>query len=227
MQWCGMKRRARGNSKLVPTVAGLLLVVLAAAAPAEEIAGRVLTHDGLPLKDAVVFVRELPAGSRPQDQAKTAVMDQVDKEFVPHVLPISVGTQVEFPNHDQIHHHVYSFSRTKMFEIPLYKGEKTPPILFDKEGAVKIGCNIHDWMSAVILVLPTPLFSKTGDDGSFRLGNLAPGRYSLAAWHERSNVSVEETVREVATDTTAPVTFTLDVSPARSRPGEHGLRTYE
>jgi plastocyanin len=145
-----------------------------------------LTTDGRPVVDAVVFVHE-PAGAAGADvKPSTVVMDQVNKEFVPHVLPIIVGTKVEFPNHDQIHHHVYSFSRTRMFEIPLYKGEAASPIVFDKEGAVKIGCNIHDWMSAVILVLPTPLFAKTGADGAFRIDGVPSGRHPVAVWHERS-----------------------------------------
>ncbi len=98
---------------------------------------------------------------------RSATLDQVDKTFVPGLLPIVVGTKVRFPNHDQIQHHVYSFSRTKTFELPLYKGEDAAPVLFDKVGVVKVGCNIHDWMSAIILVLPTPWFARTGADGTF------------------------------------------------------------
>jgi len=77
--------------------------------------------------------------------------------------------QVRFPNRDQIRHHVYSFSRPKRFELPLYKGEDAPPVLFDKPGVVKIGCNIHDWMSAIILVLPNDRFAVTREDGTFSL----------------------------------------------------------
>lgn len=204
-----------------------LLLVLGAPVAAEEISGRVLTGDGTPLEDAVVFVRELPNGARVDAKPGTVVMDQVNKEFVPHVLPIVVGTAVRFPNHDQIHHHVYSFSRTKMFEIPLYKGEEAPPVVFDNEGAVKIGCNIHDWMSAVILVLPTPLFAKTGGDGGFRIADVPPGQYPVAVWHERGKTPVGDTEREVAAGAAGETVFTLDVSPARARPGTRGLRQYE
>ena len=95
----------------------------------------------------MVFVDTLPPGvTAPSPTERTAAMDQVHKQFVPHVLPVVVGTAVTFPNHDQIHHHVYSFSRAKTFEMPLYKGENAPPVAFDQPGAVKIGCNIHDWM---------------------------------------------------------------------------------
>ena len=120
-------------------------------------------------------------------------MDQFNKTFVPEMLPIAVGTQVRFPNHDQIHHHVYSFSRTKRFELPLYKGEDAPPVLFDKPGVVKVGCNIHDWMSAIILVLPNDRFAVTKEDGTFSLpGTRLPATYTIAAWHAQSRDKTED-----------------------------------
>jgi plastocyanin len=203
------------------------LLLLAAPSLAADISGRVLTSDGQPLEDAVVFVRELPSGVVVEESERTAVMDQVNKEFVPHVLPIVVGTAVKFPNHDQIHHHVYSFSRTKMFEIPLYKGEQAEPVVFDQEGAVKIGCNIHDWMSAVVLVLPHPSFAKTAADGAFRITGLPAGRYPVVVWHERSETSVGDTERELEAGDETEVVFSLDARPARARPGAHGMRKYE
>src|SRR5262245_32969859 len=125
-----------------------IAAVMAAASPvAAEVTGRVSDAKGEPIAEAVVFVQSLPEGAPPPTPAP-AVLDQVNKEFVPHILPIVVGSEVSFPNHDQIHHHVYSFSRVTSFEIPLYKGEHASPVLFDKLGAIKVGCNIHDWMSA-------------------------------------------------------------------------------
>src|SRR5256885_2747943 len=133
--------RAVGSCR-VP-VLGLLSAALAEAA---TLSGRVTTPDGKPIADAVVFVQDsAPAAAA---ASRSATLDQVDKTFVPGLLPIMVGTRVNFPNHDQIQHHVYSFSRTKTFELPLYKGEDAAPVLFDKVGVVKVGCNIHDWMSA-------------------------------------------------------------------------------
>jgi plastocyanin len=157
--------------------------------------------------------------------APHATLDQVNKTFVPGVLPIVVGTEVRFPNHDQIHHHVYSFSRTKSFELPLYKGQDAPPVLFDKAGVVKVGCNIHDWMSAVILVLPTTHYAETDDEGRFTLSDLPAGQYTLAAWHELSRDKVEDTLQQVQTPSgTAEVNFTLALAPAKTRPAMHGLR---
>jgi plastocyanin len=173
---------------------------------------------GNPLRDAVVFVDRPPPDAPAPGGAPAAVMDQVDKEFVPHVLPVAVGTVVSFPNHDQIHHHVYSLSRTKTFEIPLYKGQTAPPIRFDQVGAVKLGCNIHDWMSGVILVVPTPYFAMTDEQGSFVLRDLPPGTYGVVAWHEGGKGAVEDTRQTVtAADTGPPLTFTLDVTPPHRR----------
>src|SRR3954447_11570174 len=116
----------------------LMLVLtfsLVGPASAEEITGRVVGPNGQGIAQAIVFVQALPPGASPPSAQQLAVMDQINKTFVPAVLPVVVGTEVHFPNHDQIHHHVYSFSRTKSFELPLYKGEEAPPVLFDKVGA--------------------------------------------------------------------------------------------
>lgn len=217
-----------GKSK----VAGVLTWVLVAfslvsAARAEEIRGRVVAADGEAIADAVVFVTTLPEGLDPDPEEASAVMDQVNKEFVPHILPVVAGTEVSFPNHDQIHHHVYSFSRPKTFEIPLYKGETAPPVRFDQEGAVKIGCNIHDWMSAVILVVPNRYFAKTDESGRFRIADLPAGRYSVAAWHERSRSALVEATQEVEAGDGVDVTFRLDLAPPQPRPGMHGMRSWE
>src|SRR5262245_7849552 len=199
-----------------------LLPVLAFGA---TISGRVLGPDGNGIAQAVVFVQALPVGTSLPEQAQQAVMDQVHKTFVPGVLPVTVGSTVYFPNHDQIHHHVYSFSRTKSFELPLYKGEEAPPVLFDKAGVVKIGCNIHDWMAAVILVVPTPFYAVTDEAGEFTLSGVPPGTYPLVCWHELSQTKVEETVQQIQVEKdTTGVTFSLSLAPARVRLPTQGIR---
>ena len=206
---------------------GLSALLLALdTAGAAEITGRVVDAKGAPLRDAVVFVDQLPDGAAPAADGRKAVMDQVNKEFVPHVLPVAVGTEVSFPNHDQIHHHVYSLSRTKTFEIPLYKGEAASPVRFDQVGAVKVGCNIHDWMAGVILVVPTPYFVMTDDQGGFALRDLAPGTYGVVAWHEGSKTATDATRQMIPAGASGtPVTFPLDVAERRPRPAAR--RNYE
>ncbi|HVO25278.1 MAG TPA: methylamine utilization protein [Candidatus Margulisiibacteriota bacterium] len=186
---------------------------------AAEISGRVIDPQGNPVRAAVVFIDQPAAGAARPVKEPTATMDQVHRQFVPHILPVEVGTLVSFPNHDQIHHHVYSLSRTKTFEIPLYKGETAPPIRFDQVGAVKLGCNIHDWMSGVILVVPTPYFATTDEHGAFTLRGVPPGTYGVVAWHEGSKVTVEETRQSVTAGAGASLlTFTLEVVEPRVRP---------
>jgi plastocyanin len=211
-------------------VVGLLFCILHVTlmplpTSAATITGRVVGTNGQGIAQAVVFIQALPAGVQRPTQTQQAMMDQVHKTFVPAVLPVMVGSEVHFPNHDQIHHHVYSFSRTKSFELPLYKGEEAPPVLFDKAGVVKIGCNIHDWMAAVILVVPTPFYAVTNEAGEFTVSGLPLGTVSLAAWHELSQTKVEETTQQIHVEQDiADVTFSLSLTPARVRLPVQGVR---
>lgn len=200
--------------------------ITASLAAEPTVSGRVVGPDGKGIAQAVVFVQEpLPSGTVVSAAAPSAAMDQINKTFVPGVLPIVVGTQVRFPNRDQIHHHVYSFSRTKSFELPLFKGEDAPPVLFDRIGVVKVGCNIHDWMSGIILVLPTPYYTMTDEDGQFTLSGLPPGAYTLAAWHAQSREKIEDTAQRVQVPgSDLEVAFNLSLAAARSRPAMRGVR---
>ena len=198
-----------------------LMLAQTAAASASGIVGRVVDADGKGVSDAVVFI-EAPAAKA---SSARATMDQVDKTFVPGVLPIIVGTQVNFPNRDQIRHHVYSFSRAKRFELPLYKGEEAAPVLFDKAGVVKIGCNIHDWMSAVILVLPNTHYAVTDESGRFTLEGLEQGTHAVVAWHAQSREKTEDLTQRVQLDATdLELEFRLTLAPARARPATRGAR---
>lgn len=219
---------AIGGVKRAAALPIVTLFVLGGVAAAAELTGKVVDASGQPLAGAVVFVDQLPPGaSVPAAAPRTAAMDQVQKQFVPHVLPVVVGTAVSFPNHDQIHHHVYSFSRTKTFELPLYKGENAPAVVFDQLGAAKIGCNIHDWMNAVIVVVPTPYYALTDDTGLFVLRDLPPGSYGIVAWHERQHAAQARRTVELADDS-APITLTIEVNPPRERtPARGGARSYE
>ena len=136
---------------------------------------------GRPDPDAVAYV--VAAGTASAAPKKHAVVDQRDKQFIPYVTAVQVGTPVIFPNSDNIRHHVYSFSPAKKFELPLYSGVPAEPVVFDKVGFVTLGCNIHDWMIAYVAVLPTPYFQVTRQDGHAVLKDLPAGQYTVQVWH--------------------------------------------
>lgn len=207
-------------------VAGLLCAIGTQAAQISA----VVSDGGKPVADALVIV--VPEGGvRPPDKPPQVLVDQIDKEFVPYVTPVRVGSQVQFPNRDHIRHHVYSFSPAKTFELPLYVGTPANPVLLDKPGVVKLGCNIHDWMIAYIYVAESPYFAKTGADGQATLADLPAGRYRVRVWHPRMTGSEGATVRpvELAQDETVSATWTLELKPEfRPRraplPGDPGYR---
>jgi plastocyanin len=103
--------------------------------------------------------------------------------FAPDLLPVLVGTAVEFPNMDDTYHNVFSYSKTKRFDLGRYrKDEKPTTVVFDKPGAVTIHCEIHERMRGTILVLETPYFQKTDTTGKYHLEHLPAGSYTLRAW---------------------------------------------
>ncbi|HET6656118.1 MAG TPA: methylamine utilization protein [Gammaproteobacteria bacterium] len=147
----------------------------------------------------------------------TDVMDQHDRQFVPHALAIEVGTAVQFPNSDNIRHDVYSFSPAKVFELPLYAGTPAQPVIFDKPGVVVLGCNIHDWMLAFIDVVPTPYFAQTDATGAARIENVPAGRYRLTVWGPRiqaPNHTLTEQVEVGADGLVRHYSVTLGPEPA-------------
>ena len=142
---------------------------------------RVQNPRGGAVRDAVVYA--VPEGRTLPLKNKSAVMDQKNRMFIPHVLPVQTGTAVRFPNSDDIRHHVYSFSPAKKFQLPLYKGTPANPVVFDVAGVVTLGCNIHDPMTAFIVIVDTPYFERTPANGRVTLRDLAPGRYTVHVWY--------------------------------------------
>jgi len=158
-------------------------LLVQAGGPSTAATLTVTVDDGsAPVVDAVVSLHS--AAAVVAASAGEADLDQRDNQFTPQVLPITAGTRVRFPNSDRVRHHVYSFSPIKRFELPLYSGSPATPVQFDQAGVATLGCNIHDWMIAHVVVLDTPWFGKTGADGQTRIEAPA-GDYRLRVWHQR------------------------------------------
>lgn len=173
----------------------LLSPLLAASALALPWTLHIQGPDGTLLADAAVAVevRGLPARAPTGSQAE---MVQRERQFQPFVLVVQTGTAVNFPNFDTVRHHVYSFSPVKTFDIKLYSGTPAEPVLFDKPGVASLGCNIHDRMSAHIVVVDTPLFGKTDARGQLRL-DLPAGEHRLRVWHASLGKPLLQTLRLV------------------------------
>lgn len=161
---------------------GLVLLAAAHATAASELIVEVRDARGAAVSDAVAYA--IPDGKRPPPPSRRAVLDQRNRMFVPHILPIQAGTAVTFPNSDNVRHQVYSFSPAKRFQLRLYAGTPAAPVVFDKPGVVILGCNIHDQMSAYLVVVDTPYFALTAD-GRADLTGMPEGAYDVRVWYER------------------------------------------
>ncbi len=171
---------------------------------------------GRPVADAAIFA--VPSsGAAPEARGRTAQIEQVDREFLPYVSVIQVGTSVSFPNRDPILHHVYSFSPAKNFEIKLYSGKSPQEVTFDKPGVVVLGCNIHDWMVAYVAVVPTPHFARSEAGGPVRLRDLPAGTYELHAWHPLQRASLPPQSVTVAAAGTTEATVRFDLHPRKAK----------
>jgi plastocyanin len=184
-----------------PAIAASVTVTLNVAAPS-----------GGPAQDAVVVLD--PVGTAPPQPHDTVVtIDQVNKQFVPQVSVVRAGTGVSFPNSDQIKHDVYSHYLPKVFELKLYAGRPTAPVMFDQPGLEALGCNVHDKMRAFLGIVESPYFAKIehlGRTGSVTL-TVPAGRYAVHVWHPELSARITARPIDVRTDDTA-VSFDLDLS---------------
>lgn len=204
----------------IPFLALARLVIIslpagAAGLSAASLSIEVRDGSGEPVEDAAVWaspVDRSPEAAGPEE----AAIDQIDREFIPRVSVVRAGTPVLFPNNDNIRHHVYSFSEAKRFELPLYKGVPAEPVVFDTPGVVTLGCNIHDWMVAYVVIVETPFSAVTGGDGAAAIDDLPPGDYEVEIWHSRSKAGEETHRREVSIgddDDASRLEFEVDLQP--------------
>ena len=193
-----------------------ILLITSPLALAGDLQVHIAENDGTPIYDAVVEIisPEIPV---PEDWDYTGLMDQVDKEFIDNVVMVVAGSYVNFPNSDDIQHHVYSFSDTKSFELPLYSGDEAEPVLFDVPGIAVVGCNIHDWMLGSIYVGESHLMAKSDDQGMAVISDLPAGDYTFQVWHERARRRDQFSTFEVTIPASGTATVELSMDLGRDR----------
>lgn len=172
---------------------GCLLFLVCMDAQTANLEVSVLDEKQQPIEFAVIYINE----SLKKSNDDSVVIDQVDKEFIPYVTVIQRGSSINFPNNDDIRHQVYSFSKTKQFELPLYSGNPSEPVMFDKNGVVAMACNIHDWMKAYVYVVDTNKFTLSDKSGKGVLLDLVKGKYEVAVWHPKAKVSEQLNVQQI------------------------------
>ena len=192
-----------------------VLLLAGASAQAGDIDAMVTTPAGQALPDAAMVLE--PVAGYARGPLPTVTIAQRDRELIPYMTVVQVGTAIEFPNQDPFKHHLYSFSPAKTFEIKLYAGKPEKPIVFNKPGEVALGCNIHDWMEAYVLVVDTPYFAKTDARGRARIAHVPSGSYRLRWWHPRQKRELPARTVEIGA---VPMRLTqkLDVSPRIIKP---------
>ena len=116
-------------------------------------------------------------------------MAQQNMLFAPDLVAIHIGGAVEFPNHDDTYHNVFSYSKAKRFDLGRYRKEEKPgSVVFDKPGVVTVHCEIHDRMRGTVLVLESPYFKKTDSAGHYRIEHLPAGHFTIKAWINEADV---------------------------------------
>ena len=190
---------------LIRQLIAAFMMTLIAPVFADTLDISVVDADNEPVPNVAVYVTQ--TGATIASAPGSAIMDQRDTRFEPHMLVIQKGTTVEFPNSDVVAHHVYSFSKPNDFVLPLYKGDPHEPVLFEHDGIVTLGCNIHDQMLGYIVVVDTDIFGVTDDAGTLSVViDDTRGAATVSIWSPR--IRDKELIQVVAA-TSKSVAFSL------------------
>jgi len=135
-------------------------------------------------RSSVVYLESAPRAAFEPDEDRRARLNQRDERFVPHVLAVTAGTWVDFPNSDMTYHNVFSLSKGNEFNLGRYASGRSRAVRFDRPGIVRVFCEIHSHMNAFILVFSHPFFAVTDDSGRYRIAGVPAGAYNVIAWNE-------------------------------------------
>ena len=170
----------------------------------------------------VVWLEPLNGAVDPPLPSKAAQMIQKNKTFTPHVVAIPVGGTVAFPNLDPIFHNAFSNFNGQIFDVGLYKPGSSRTVAFKRPGIVRVFCNIHPQMSAVIAVLDTPYFAVSNKAGSFEIHNVPPGDYQFHVFHERASPeTLDSLARKITVEAAAPELSPVTISESGYLPVQH------
>lgn len=166
-------------------IAPIVIALFWAPSGAAVITGTVQVVGAPTNADAVVYIDEID-GATFQAPESPVTMDQQGLKFIPRVLPVLVGTRVDFLNNDAVLHNVFTPDKVAgRFNLGTYPKGTVKSHTFEEVGAAVMLCNVHPEMEAFVVTLPTPYFAVTGEDGSYRIEGVPPGEYVLKVWHER------------------------------------------
>ena len=180
---------------------------LSCAAHSEVLTIKVTDHNGAPISGAVASYTPVGAANIPHKIDGNTVIVQKDLQFQPFTTLAPVGTEITFKNDDNVLHHVFSFSKTKRFDLTLFGRDEPQSVTFENTGIVTVGCNIHDGMIAHIFISDAPHAGQSGEDGLIEISNVPQGEGQLVVWHpllrERDNrilkeVSLSDAMPEIA-----------------------------
>ena len=164
----------------------LLLREPSAVAPRPSVSelGMPRTPETPDRRQSVVYLETAPQHAFEEHGGAHVRLDQRNETFVPFVLPITVGTTVEFSNSDRTYHNVFSLSKPRRFDLGRYGSGRSKSVRFDHPGVVRVFCDIHSHMSAFILVFAHRFFAVTDAEGRYRIDGVPPGTYTLVAWND-------------------------------------------
>jgi len=192
-------------------IAAVVGLGFATSANAAQLQLDLKSPDGRPVPDAVVSFMPAAGVAGPVKLDTPREMAQEHITFVPHVLLVPVGAVVSFPNRDRVRHHVYSFSAAKRFELKLYGQEQSRTVVFDKPGVVALGCNIHDKMSAYVVVVDTSFAAQSDQGGRVVLKNVPDGPGVLTIWAEGLKAPDNRLIQRLTLEGQIARTQVLDV----------------
>ena len=164
-------------------------------------------RDTSELDNVIVFVN---SAARIDSPPRQVTIRQTNEEFIPHVVAVTAGSTVEFPNDDLIFHNVFSLSRTATFDLGRYPRNTTKARTFTKPGIVKVFCHLHSHMSAIVRVFGHPYFASPDRNGRFTIPDVPAGRVEVTAWHERAGEVTHSAMIEAGS--TAELTFSLPLT---------------